>query len=123
MISGLQLDYLDRIGRAIRNKPDLPFGGLQVILSGDFYQLPPVGNPCVFAFQARCWHSLIPAENVHDLTIVYRQTDTTFVKLLEKMRFGKVDAADAQILASLSRPLKFEDKIEPVGLYVKTLSL
>lgn len=115
MISGLHLDYLDRLGRILRGD-SRPFGGLQVILSGDFYQLPPVGQPVVFAFQAQCWDSLIPLDNQHDLTKVYRQTDDTFVKLLEKMRFGTVNSSDADILRGLSRKLEYEDRIEPVGL-------
>jgi ATP-dependent DNA helicase PIF1 len=115
MISGAHLDYLDRLGQILRSD-SRPFGGLQVILSGDFYQLPPVGSPVVFAFQAECWDSLIPIENQHDLTKVYRQTDSTFVKLLERMRFGTVEPADADILRGLSRKLEYEDKIEPVGL-------
>lgn len=43
MLHPHQLDMIDRIARNLRERP-APFGGLQVILSGDFFQLPPVGK-------------------------------------------------------------------------------
>ena len=42
MMSLKILLILDKIGRKLYNKPDIPFGGLQLIFSGDFYQLPPI---------------------------------------------------------------------------------
>ena len=44
MLSKKLLTCIDYIARISRNKRDIPFGGIQVILSGDFYQLPPVGD-------------------------------------------------------------------------------
>ena len=42
MISPGLLELLNRIGKHVRKEPDKPFGGIQVICSGDFFQLPPV---------------------------------------------------------------------------------
>ena len=44
MLSLKMFKILDLIARKIKKKPDIPFGGMQLIFSGDFYQLPPVPN-------------------------------------------------------------------------------
>ena len=44
MMSKKIFDLLDIIGRKLRNQPDKPFGGIQLVFSGDFFQLPPVGK-------------------------------------------------------------------------------
>ena len=70
MLDGQLLDKLDHIARAIRSSSHgrhelqhQPFGGIQLVLCGDFFQLPPVKldqQPGVcFAFNARCWSTLI----------------------------------------------------------------
>ncbi|KAI8982212.1 hypothetical protein BDF20DRAFT_457428 [Mycotypha africana] len=61
MISGRLLDLLDQIARKVRLS-NAPFGGIQVVFCGDFYQLPPVADHTKpnddFAFKARCWKDL-----------------------------------------------------------------
>jgi len=47
------LDYLDATARAVRDEPHAPFGGLQLIFSGDLLQYPPPGIRG--AFQSACW--------------------------------------------------------------------
>ena len=64
MMSVKLLEILDDIGRRIRFLPHLPFGGIQIIFSGDFYQLPPVGNTDEpeteqFCFESNKWNSII----------------------------------------------------------------
>jgi ATP-dependent DNA helicase PIF1 len=123
MMDGAFLDKLEQIGRAIRDDPR-PFGGLQVILSGDFYQLPPVGdeNPLTgrkeytFAFDSKCWPALIPEANMLALTQVYRQRDHAFVKILEGMRKGYVSPEGMEKLQQLDRKVVYDDGIEPVEL-------
>ncbi|MDO4449892.1 MAG: AAA family ATPase [Moraxella sp.] len=61
MLHARQVDLLDEILRVVREN-DMPFGGLQVIFSGDFFQLPPIGkkdenNKEKFAFMAKAWKS------------------------------------------------------------------
>jgi ATP-dependent DNA helicase PIF1 len=41
MIDGMFFEALDQIGREVREQPNKPFGGIQLVLSGDFFQLPP----------------------------------------------------------------------------------
>ena len=69
MMSLKILLLLDAIAKKIYNKPNIPFGGLQVIFSGDFYQLPPVMSQddekeaSMFCFEHPLWHQLFPQEN------------------------------------------------------------
>jgi ATP-dependent DNA helicase PIF1 len=59
MMSLKIFDLLDAIGKCVRSAPH-PFGGLQLVFSGDFYQLPPVGNTPetnAFCFESLNWNS------------------------------------------------------------------
>jgi ATP-dependent DNA helicase PIF1 len=69
LISGPLFDQIDHIARAIRGRKDEPFGGIQMILCGDFLQLPPVKKE-PFAFQAYAWNFI-----THQVRLVnaYRQ--------------------------------------------------
>ena len=44
MLHDYRLDMVDEACRLVRREPDMPFGGIQVIMSGDFFQLPPVSG-------------------------------------------------------------------------------
>jgi len=75
MLDGRYFDAMDAVARAVR-KNDRPFGGIQLILSGDFFQLPPVNkgeseDQTVFCFQAKAWARAVP--NVVLLKEVHRQ--------------------------------------------------
>ena len=74
MLEAELFDKLDGVARAVRGC-DQPFGGIQVILVGDFFQLPPVSvsqGGC-FLFAARCWAALVKHTVV--LGVIYRQSD------------------------------------------------
>ena len=121
MLDASLLEKLEHIARTIRNSPK-PFGGIQVILSGDFYQLPPVpdrlsGISPRFAFESACWPDLFPFGQMKALTQVYRQRDDSFVKILERMRRGEVSNGDIETLQQCDRPVEYADGIEPVSLY------
>ena len=88
MLDGDLFDLLEVMGRRIRGN-DKPFGGLQLIICGDFFQLPPVakaGTPFKFAFEASSWNRCI--ERTHELTKVFRQSDDSFVRALNMIRVG-----------------------------------
>ncbi|KAI7901752.1 uncharacterized protein BX663DRAFT_103583 [Cokeromyces recurvatus] len=74
MIDGALLDKLEEIARRIRGS-NQPFGGIQLIFSGDFFQLPPVNRHqiTVLAFEAKCWKRIINKNMV--LTTCFRQKD------------------------------------------------
>jgi len=76
MLDGDLFDKLAHIAKKFRKKEDKPFGGIQLIMTGDFFQLPPVtkqGQPR-FAFEAQGWKKCI--EMTVNLTKVFRQKDT-----------------------------------------------
>lgn len=88
MVDGELFDKLSGIACALRKKPDKPFGGIQLIVTGDFFQLPPVsknGSP-KFAFEAREWKSCI--DHTVNLTQVFRQKDTGKSHTLYLLRFN-----------------------------------
>ncbi|WVQ73833.1 hypothetical protein IAR50_003414 [Cryptococcus sp. DSM 104548] len=115
MIDGDLLDKLDYIGQMIRKNPK-PFGGIQCIFTGDFFQLPPV-KAMRFAFEAKCWPNLFTPRHIKSLTRVYRQADSKFIEILESMRRGIVTDDNMKLLESLSREVKYPDGIEPVTLF------
>ncbi|XP_041277624.1 ATP-dependent DNA helicase PIF1 [Onychostruthus taczanowskii] len=89
MVDGKFFDKLEAVARAVR-KRDEPFGGIQLIICGDFLQLPPVckaNEETKFCFQAKSWRKCIHINM--ELTEVRRQTDKTFVSLLSEIRLGR----------------------------------
>lgn len=106
MVDADLLDKLDAIARRIRGAPDKVWGGLRVILVGDFFQLPPVARadqaPKRFAFDAACWEQLFGVDMacIVDLRTQMRQRDDmTFTTLLNGLRVGHVPAHAAEVLA------------------------
>ena len=75
MVDGDLFDKLEAIARTIRSN-GRPFGGIQLVITGDFFQLPPVpdwGKVAKFAFDAATWNTSI--EYTIGLTQVFRQKD------------------------------------------------
>ena len=75
MVDGDLFDKLEAIARIIRNN-GRPFGGIQLVITGDFFQLPPVpdyGKISKFSFDAATWNTSI--EHTIGLTQVFRQKD------------------------------------------------
>ena len=95
------LDKLEELGKAIRRNPR-PFGGLQLILVGDMYQLPPVNSSSNndgsihFVFEAAAWKRCIQDSVV--LRTVHRQSDPVFLKILDEARSGKLSDESIAIL-------------------------
>jgi ATP-dependent DNA helicase PIF1 len=104
-------DYVRRI-----RKCELPMGGIQLIVVGDFMQLPPVGAPpeAPFCFQTKAW-GLCLTKMVR-LTQIYRQTDGPWATLLNRMRLGQIMAEDVQTLQDRVGAVFPEDGIEPTML-------
>ena len=103
------IDAVDRILRVFSHNLREPFGGKQLLLVGDVYQLEPVVKgderdilnrfyPNPFFFSARVFQelSLVSIE----LQKVYRQTDATFVNILDHIRNNTVSGGDLQLLNS-----------------------
>jgi ATP-dependent exoDNAse (exonuclease V) alpha subunit len=104
MLPGRQLDFVDFLFRRLR-ECDESFGGCQVIVTGDFLQLPPVrkgeAEPYDWAFQSRSWQEA--GFKTFLLTQVRRQADPAFVRALADFRVGRVWGDTARILQSRVR--------------------
>ncbi len=87
MLHHFRLDLIDEICRYMKNN-DQPFGGIQIVLCGDFFQLPPVsrfGEPTVcFAYEAKIWTEA--NFKICYLEEQHRQTDSAFLKVLNEIR-------------------------------------
>lgn len=107
MVRADLLDMIDVVLRHVRFKPNEPFGGVQLLLIGDLYQLPPVVDdqswsvlnefyPTPFFFSARVMQQ---AQPVHiSFEKVFRQQDETFIKLLNAVRNNALNQELAEVL-------------------------
>jgi ATP-dependent DNA helicase PIF1 len=100
MLSLKLFDLLNEVGKSVRKNPR-HFGGIQVIFSGDFYQLPPVGdktdvNTQKFCFESEQWNSVFTDQI--QLEKIYRQNDDTYIKILNQIRTGKMKRKSLDIL-------------------------
>ena len=106
------MQKLDFIGRAARGEHDTPFGGLQLVFTGDFYQLPPVSKGAAgaisgppFAFDCDAWR--FADFRAIALSVVLRQRDPRLVEALREVRRGDVPVGGraSSLFRSLQRPL------------------
>jgi ATP-dependent DNA helicase PIF1 len=92
-------DKLDEIGQTLR-KSSKPFGGIQLVLVGDFFQLPPINKDkeemLRFVFESTRWKRCI--DRVIHLHKIHRQKDDSFQKVLNAARFGRITNEDLTIL-------------------------
>ena len=90
-------EKLEEIARTIR-RDQRPFGGLQIIMVGDFYQLPPIskGDQTNFVFESPMWAKL--GLITHDLTQIVRQKDEAFQTILNQARCGQLTKESLKIL-------------------------
>lgn len=89
MLSGTTLAMVDEVLREARHS-ERAMGGLQVVLVGDFFQLPPVSRgETQFAFMAQTWKSINPI--ICYLTETHRQEDEGFLEVLSAIREGVWD--------------------------------
>ena len=98
MLHGKRLDMVNEVCKLLR-RDQKPFGGLQVILVGDLFQLPPVnrGSEAVdFAHTSAAWQELAP--HICYITEQHRQQDDGLLDLLNAMRKGTVDDFHEEML-------------------------
>ncbi|KAF7309033.1 ATP-dependent DNA helicase PIF1 [Mycena kentingensis (nom. inval.)] len=115
MLDGDLFDKLSRIAGMLK-RSTAAFGGIQLVVTGDFFQLPPVSKSNVkFAFEAVLWKEVIP--HTFNLTQVFRQSDQEFIDMLNEMRFGALTARSIAKFKSLSREIHYEDGLGPTELY------
>lgn len=90
-------DVLNIIAQRARNNRQA-FGGLQLVVCGDFFQLPPVNlNKNQFCFEAKCWSNIIQSSIL--LKHVFRQEgDTTLMQILTEARIGELSSKSVALL-------------------------
>ena len=122
MLSQKLFELLNDLGKAIRKNPQ-PFGGIQVIFSGDFYQLPPVGNnddieSIKFCFESPQWNEVFKLENQIELVKIFRQTDEVYTSILNQIRKGCIKKKTHDLLLQyVGRNLEQKLVAEPTKLF------
>eukprot|EP01018_Ginkgo_biloba_P022117 Gb_05941 [translate_table: standard] len=121
LIDGELFDKLEYVARNIRENNKV-FGGLQLLVTGDFFQLPPVKppNPCKeFAFEADCWHKCFDLQT--EMTDISSQEDMGFIGMLHEIRRGKCSPKTAVRLSNCEGPSgsSYDKGIAPTILYPK----
>lgn len=110
MLHGRRLDMINQVTQYIRNDKR-PFGGLQVILVGDLFQLPPVdrdNRPADFAHLSDSWRAL--GLRICYITEQHRQAgDDPLINILQAMRLNTVSEIHRKVLEE--RQLESDDKI------------
>ena len=113
MVRADTLDVIDRVLKVFRKKPYLPFGGVQVILIGDTFQLPPIVEneqwsilsqfyKTPFFFSSKIIEQTPPL--YIELKKIYRQNEQEFIDLLNRIRVSQVNATDYNILNAKYNP-------------------
>lgn len=107
MVSPDLMDAMDYVLRQARNSAK-PFGGVQIVMFGDLYQLPPVLNDRdlrkyfeenhggYFFFNAKVWNNV--AFTIRELTTIFRQKDEGFKTILNAVREGSITEEQLSML-------------------------
>ena len=120
MLNPELFDKLEVLARMIRGSPR-PFGGLQIVLSGDFCQLPAVGCDKM-CFEAESWSKAI--KNTVYLDEIIRQRDPLFQEILLKIRLGVIDRQVKDVIKSrVAVPLENDLGIKPTRLYCRNVNV
>ena len=123
MMSEHLIELLDMTAKKCRKNNRL-FGGLQVIFSGDFYQLAPVGDrddiskrTHNFCFESPIFNQLFPNDNKICFDEIFRQTDNTYTKILNQIRVGKISKKSIKTLTERVGKKYTGTDIKPTRIY------
>jgi ATP-dependent DNA helicase PIF1 len=118
MLNDTLFDKVSRVLQILRGNSK-PFGGVQVVLVGDLYQLPPVEGQ--YCFQSSVWPKC--RFEICELTQNMRQKDDEpFMEMLKRLRMGRCSREDLAVLRSL-KDTRFPEGIEPTKLYCKNVDV
>jgi ATP-dependent DNA helicase PIF1 len=113
------LDKLNLIGMKLRKNNKL-FGGLQLILVGDLYQLPPIYREGYvgpqFVFESSTWKHI---EDSVTLKTIHRQSDTVFIKILQEAREGNLSEESIEIIKTRKTKEWKKLEIKPTLLFTR----
>lgn len=118
MLHRRQLDAVNKVVQFIRDDT-APFGGLQIVVCGDFFQLPPIGqygerSSDKFAFMSQSWQDA--QFKVCYLTEQFRQTENKLHQILSEVRQGNIGQESRKWLNE-AQSTQFEKGVEPTKLY------
>jgi ATP-dependent DNA helicase PIF1 len=122
MMSQKIFELLDAIGKKLRKNRN-PFGGIQLIFSGDFYQLPPVGNKdepetSKFCFESEFWFETFKLEDHIRLKKIFRQNEEIYQKILNEIREGKIKrSSNNLLLENVNKKIPENILIKPTKLF------
>ncbi len=122
MVSPEIFASMDKVLRAFKNSPK-PFGGVQVVISGDFFQLPPVSREFKekrFAWQSPVWKSL-ELKSCY-LQEKFRQSDERLIEVLDDIRTGRVSPKSRDIL-DLRYMKELDTDFTPTKLYTHNIDV
>lgn len=106
-------ELISKLLMKVRNN-NQPFGGVQMILVGDFYQLPPITGD--FCFMASSWTSLNLKKII--LTELIRQkNDNKLQEILSEIRNGKISSETYETLEGLKNTTFNSNEVKPTKLY------
>ena len=122
MLHKKQFDLVNEVLQFFRETQDA-FGGIQLVLCGDFFQLPPIGNTSEvnkdkFCFMSQSW--LDAKLSICYLTDQFRQTDSKLDKILNEIRSGYVSPNSIELLKSNNKEIEAE---EPTRLYTHNMDV
>lgn len=118
MLTAELFDKLDTLAKLLRRNSDF-MGGIQLVLVGDFFQLPPIGKEVKFCFESPLFASL----KLVTLTHIHRQTDEVWKTMLNEIRKGECSPRTKEML--LSR-MVLPDKnilIQPTKLFCRRVDV
>lgn len=120
MMSKKIFEVLEELARFTRFSSK-PFGGLQVVLTGDFFQLPPIGDinepdTSAFCFESPKWHTVIPLDNHIELNTMFRQKDPKYIEILSQVRKGELSDENKDLLIKHSKRSYDVDKNNGINI-------
>ncbi len=126
MLHHYRLDLVDKICKSFK-RSSKPFGGIQIILCGDFFQLPPISmsyeDQGQFVYHSRAWKE--GEFKICYLEEQHRQTDDVTINILNEIRGNKVSQKTLDILKSkIAKPHTKEDgEFGPTRLYTHNIDV
>jgi ATP-dependent DNA helicase PIF1 len=132
MMSSQYFDLLDKLFRKKRDNDAVPFGGLQLIVLGDFFQLPPINNASKkqkfnFCFKSETWKELFSEETIIELEYQKRQNNKRFKNILNRCRTNNLKEKDIEELKKRvikdTESIVINEKVKPVYIASKRIDV
>lgn len=124
MLPAHRLDLVNQVIQAFKSNYFQPFGGIQVVLSGDFFQLPPVNKknepPSYFINHSSAWKEM--GLQVCYLNEQWRQTGQEYLTVLDDIRTNSVSNQTVKLLQKRNKN-SFNDSVKPPKFYTHNVDV